>query len=352
MKPTFSNFIVGPSNRLAHQAALMIADNPDATYNPLLIRAASGLGKTHLLRAISNRPRQNKVTRRIIHTTPGGLAHALHAALQNGRINALRDQYLDTEMLLVDDLQEIAGKSHTQKMLLNVLDELLGSDRQVVVASTTRPQDIPSLDPRLCSRLSGGAVVEVQPPEPETYRRILRHKAAARGVALSDRAAELVLAGMHGGIRELENRLARLAAYASLHGRPIDDALVHEALLGKLPTDERKISAIQQAVATHFGVRTSEIRTKRRTRAVLVPRQIAMHLSHELTSVPASEIGRLFGGHSTSVVLHAFRRIQQLTQRDAGVARSVRLLRDMLIHSGVDNSHIGFPQDDLKQACG
>ena len=352
MKPTFANFIVGPSNRLAHQTALTVAYKPDATYNPLLIRAASGLGKTHLLRAIGSHARQNKATRRIIHMTPGGLAHALHTALGNGRVDRLRGQYLNTEMLLVDDLQDIAGKNHTQKMLLNVLDELTGSDRQVVMASTTRPQDITSLDPRLCSRLSGSTVVDVQQPEAETYRRILRHKAAAHRVALSDEAAELVVAGADGSVRELENRLARLAAYASLHGRPIDATLVNEALAGKHATDERKISAIQQAVAAHFGVGTSEIKTRRRTRAVLVPRQIAMHLSHELTSVPASEIGRLFGGRSTAVVLHAFRRIQQLTRRDAGVAQAVRLLRDMLTHSGVDNSHISFPQDDLKQACG
>ena len=352
MKPTFSNFVVGPSNRLAHQAALTVADNPGAAYNPLLIRAASGLGKTHLLRAVSDRARRNRATRRIIHLTPGGLAHALHAALRNGRINTLRDQYLKTEVLLLDDLPEIAAKSHTQKMLLNILDEMLGSDRQVVLASTTRPQDIASLDPRLGSRLSGGAVVDMQSPEVETCRRILRHKAAAHHVALSDGAAELVLAGMGASVRELENRLARLAAYASLHGRPIDATLVHEALGGKHPTDARKISAIQQTVANYFGIRTSELKTKRRTRAVLVPRQIAMHLSHELTSVPTPEIGRLFGGHSATVVQHAFRRIQQLTQHDAGVARSVGLLRNMVTHSGVDNSDIRFPQDDLKQVCG
>ena len=352
MKHTFSNFIVGPANRLAHQAAFRIADNPDATYNPLLCRAASGLGKTHLLQAISTHVKRNRANCRTIYLTPSGLGHALHNALRNDHIQTLRDQYLKADLLLVDDLQEIAGKHHSQQMLLTVLDELMGKDKQIVVASTTRPHDISSLDPRLSSRLSGSAVVDILPPEPETCRRVLRHKAAAHQVALSDRAAELMLASIGANVRELENCLARLATYASLHGRPIDDTLIHELLLVNPPTDERQISAIQQAVASHFGVRISEIRTKRRTHAILVARQIAMHLSQELTSMPLPEIGRLFGGHSTASVQRASKRIRHLAHRDAGVACSIRLLRDMLMQPRVDNSCFSFPQGDLKEMCG
>ena len=352
MNHTFSNFIVGPSNRLAHQAALMIANNPDATYNPLLIRAASGLGKTHLLLAISDHVRQSQATCQIIYLTAGNLSHALHNALRNGRIETFRDQYLKAEILLVDNLQEIAGRSQTQQMLLHILDELMSSGRQVVMASTTMPRNITSLDPRLCSRLSYSGVVEIQPPEPETCRHILRGKAAIHRIALSDSATELIATGSRTNVRELENRLARVAAYASLHDRPIDDALVHEILAGKNPTDERKISVIQQTVTNYFGVRISDIKTKRRTHTILMPRQIAIYLSHELTGASLSEIGRLFGGHSTSSVQHAHRRIAQLTHGDASVARSVRSLRDMLVNPRVDNSDIGFPQDDLKQVCG
>lgn len=352
MNHTFSNFIVGPSNRLAHQAALTVADKPDATYNPLLIRAAPGLGKTHLLHAIGDRVRRNRPAHRITFLTPRNLGHTLHNALRSDQIATLRDEYLKTDILLMDDLQEIAGKSHTQKILLNVLDELMSGGRQVVAASTALPQNMTSLDPRLCSRLSGSTVVDMQPPEPETCLDILRHKAAAYHVALSDSAAELIARGMHGNVRGLENRLARLAAYASLHERPIDDALVHGVLLAGHATDERRISVIQQTVATYFGVRASEIKTKRRTHAILVPRQIAMHLSHELTSASLSEIGRLFGDHSATSVQHASRRVQQLTHRDAGVARSVRVLRGMLTNPPVDNSDIGFPQDGMKRLCG
>ena len=352
MKQTFANFIVGPSNRLAHQAAIRISDERDATYNPLLFQAASGLGKTHLLHAIRDRAKRNGATCHVVYLTPGSLGHALHNALQNNHFQILRDQYLKTDILLLDDLQEIAGKRHSQQMLLTILDELMGRAKQIVVAGTTRPQNISSLEPRLCSRLGGSAVFGIQPPEPETCRRILRHRAAAHHVALSDSAAELILAGMGASVRELENCLARLATYASLHGRPIDDALVHEVLLRNPPTDERRITAIQQTVANYFGVRISEIRTKRRTHAILVARQIAMHLSRELTSMSLSEIGRLFGGHSTTSVQHASRRIQQLSHRDAAVARAVRVLRDLLIHPRVDNSHFGFPQGNLKHVCG
>ena len=352
MKHTFSNFIVGPANRHAYQAAFRIANNPDATYNPLLCRAASGLGKTHLLQAISNHTKRNRASCQIVYLTPGGLGHALHNALRNDHIETLRDQYLKAEFLLVDGLQEIAGKRHSQQILLTVLDELMGKDKQIVVASTTRPQNIPSLDPRLGSRLSGSAIVDIQPPEPETCRRILRHKAAAHQVALSDGTTELILASIGANVRELENCLARLATYASLHGRSIDEALVREQLLLNPSTDEQQISAIQQTVASHFGVRISEIRTKRRTHAILVARQIAMHLSQDLTSIPLSEIGRLFGGHSTASVQRASKRIRHLAHRDAGVARSVRLLRDMLVQPRVDNSCFSFPQGDLKEMCG
>ena len=352
MNHTFCNFIVGPSNRLAHHAALAVADNPNATYNPLLIRAASGLGKTHLLHAIGDHARQKQTACRIAYLTPRNLSHTLHKALGSGHIEVLRDQYLNTDLLLVDDLQEVNGKRHTQNMMLNLLDELVNGDRQVVMASTTRPQNIPSLDPRLCSRMSGSAVVDIQPPEAETRRRILHRKAAAHDVALSDSAAELIAGGLGANVRELENCLARLAAYASLHERPFDDNLVREVLQGEHPTNERKISVIQRTVAAYFGVRASDIRTKRRTRAVLVPRQIAMYLAHESTHLSPSEIGRLLGGHSATSVQHAFGRIQQLTQRDAGVARAVRVLRDMLVNPGVNNADISFPQDDLKQMCG
>ena len=352
MNHTFSNFIVGPSNRLAYQAALTVADSPDATYNPLLIRAASGLGKTHLLHAIGDRARQKQAACRIAWLTPGSLGHALHGALRHGRIEGLRDQYLKTDLLLVDDLQELAAKHHTQQMLLHILDELLTGGRQIVAASTTTPQKIASLDPHLCSRLCSSAVVRIQPPEPDTRHHILRHKAATHRVALSDRSVELVAAGTDVNVRELENRLARLAAYASLHERQIDDDLVREVLPGNHPTEDRKISVIQQTVASYFSVRISDLKTKRRSHAILVPRQIAFYLCHELTTVSLPEIGRLFGGHSAASVQHACKRIRHLTHSDARVARSVRLLRNMFIDQPVDNSDICFPQDDLKQACG
>ena len=259
---------------------------------------------------------------------------------------------MQADILLLDDLQDIVGMDHTQKMLVGILDELVRRDRQVVMASTTMPHNITSLDPRLSSRLGSSAIVDIQPPEAETRFHILRHKAAMHHVALSESATELVAAGTGANVRELENRLARLAAYASLHERPIDDTLVREVLSGEPPTDERKLSLIQRTVASYFGVGTPEIKTKHRTRALLVPRQIAMHLSHELTGLSVSEIGRLFGGHSTASVQHAFRRIQQLTHRDASVARAVGVLRDMLVNPGVDNSDISFPQGRLKRMCG
>ena len=168
MNHTFTNFIVGPSNRLAHQAALAVAGNPAAAYNPLLIRAGEGSGKTHLLHAIAYHLSQKTTVWQTTYLTPNSLSHKLHNALQNHHIEALRDQYLKTDILLVDDLQDMAGKNYTQQALLHILDNLSNHGKQIVLASTITPQDITSLDQRLQSRLSCGVIVEIQPPELET----------------------------------------------------------------------------------------------------------------------------------------------------------------------------------------
>ena len=352
MNHSLSNFIVGPSNRLAYQVATAIADNPNGTYNPFLIRAAAGLGKTHLLHAVREHIKQHKTACRVTYVTPDGLSRRLHNAIRSGHVETLRDQYLKTDILMVDDVQDIAGRQHTQGMLLHILDEFMSSGRQVVVATSTMPRNIPSLEPRLCSRLGCSLVVEIRPPEPETCRKILHHKASLRRIELPDSVIELLVSATGANIRELEHHLTGLAAFASLHGRPIDDDLVLEMLQRENPTSERQISMIQQTVATYFGVRIADLKTKRRPHVILVPRQIAMFLSHELTSASPSEIGRLFGGRSSASVQHACRRIERLTRSGAGVSRPVQALRDMLGNSHVDNSGIGFPQDDLKEECG
>ena len=208
MNQTFANFIVGPSNRLAYQAAMTIASNPAAAYNPLLIRGADGLGKSHLLHAIGHHLNQQRGNWQIAYLTPDSLSYKLHNALQNGHIETLRGQYLKTDTLLMDDLQDIAGKNYTQQTLLHTLDALLNSGKQIVMASTTTPQDITPLDLRLTSRLSCGVVVEIQSPEADTRLAILRQKAAAYRISLSDSVANLILSDSRTNVRDLENTLA------------------------------------------------------------------------------------------------------------------------------------------------
>ena len=352
MNHTFFNFIVGPSNRLAHQAALAVANDPATAYNPLLIRAPDGLGKTHLLHAIGHRLKESKSAWQTTYLTPDSLSHKLHNAIQNGRIEALRNQYLKTNALFVDDLQDIAGKSHTQETLLHTLDDLLHTGKQVVLASTTTPQDITSLDLRLQSRLSCGVIVEIQPPEPETRLSILRQKAAAYRISLPDNVASRIASDPQMNIRELENSLARLATYASLHDSPIDDGLVSDMLRQTQTASQHKISVIQQAVASHFGVKVSEIKAKHRGHAVLIPRQIAMYLCQELTDVPLPEIGRLFGSRSASTIQHAYKRVGSLMGSNASLAGTVRVLSRTLADTRVEITDISFPQAGAERVCG
>jgi chromosomal replication initiator protein len=344
MNHTFANFIVGPSNRLAYQAALAVANDPAAAYNPLLIRAGDSLGKSHLLHAIGHHLSESKPAWQTTYLTPDSLSHKLHNALQNGRIETLRSQYLKTDILLVDDIQDIAGKSYTQQTLLHTLDVLLNTGKQIVMASTITPQDITSLDLRLQSRLSCGVIVEIQPPELETRLAILRQKAAAYHISLPDSVASRIASNSQMNIRELENSLTRLATYASLHDSSIDDGLISDMLRQTHTTNQHQISVIQQTVASYFGVKVSEIKAKHRDHAVLIPRQIAMYLCQELTDVPLPEIGQLFGGRSTATVQHAYRRISDLLNSDAGLAGTVRVLRKTLVNTTVEITNISFPQ--------
>ena len=352
MKHTFANFITGPSNRLAYQAAVAVADNPSTTYNPLFIWAGDGLGKSHLLHAIGHHLSQQKTNWQVTYLTPDSLSYKLHNALQNGYIETLRSQYLKTDTLLVDDIQDIAGKNYTQQTLLHTLDDLLNNGKQIVVTGTTTPQDITPLDLRLQSRLSSGVIIEIQSPEPETRLTILRQKAAAYRIPLSDSVASLVISDSQANVRDLENTLARLAAYASLRDSSIDDELVNNMMRQTRTTNQHLVLVIQQTVAGHFGVKISEIKTKQRSHGILIPRQIAMYLCQELTDVPLPEIGRLFGDRATATVQHAYKRVGRLMDDDVDLARAVRALRKALVHTGVEIMDISFPQGEANQVCG
>lgn len=344
MDHTFTNFIVGPSNRLAYQAAVAVANDPTASYNPLLIRAADGLGKTHLLHAIGHHLSQRRPAWQITHLTPGSLSHKLHNAIQNQHIEALRNQYRKTDVLLVDDIQDIAGKRYTQQTLLHILDDLSNSGKQIAITSTVAPQDIAPLDLRLRSRLSCGVIVEVQPPELETRLAILNRKAAAYHISLSDSVASRIASDSRTSLQELENNLARLAAYASLNDRPIDDELANNVMQQAHATTQQQVSIIQQTVASYFGVKVSDIKTRQRDHAILTARQIAMYLCQELTNVSLSQIGQLFGNRSTATVQYAYRKIDRLVNDDAGFMQIVWRLRETLANMGVETADISFPQ--------
>lgn len=351
MNHTFTNFIVGPSNRLAYQAAVAIANKPAASYNPLYIRAGDGLGKTHLLHAIGHHLSQHRPAWQITHLTPGSLSYSLHNALQSQHIEVLRNQYQKTDVLLVDDIQDIAGKRYTQQTLLHILDDLSNSGKQIAITSTTAPPDIIPLDLRLRSRLSCGVSVEIQPPDLETRLAILNQKAAAYHVSLSDSVASRIASDSQASLQELENNLARLVAYASLHDCSIDDELANNVMRQTHTTSQQQVSVIQQTVASHFGVKVSDIKTRQRDQAILIARQTAMYLCHELTSVSVSQIGQLFGSRSTATVQHACKKIDRLVNGNANLARIVQVLRDTLANTGVETADITFPQGQSSRGC-
>ncbi|HEY7492597.1 MAG TPA: chromosomal replication initiator protein DnaA [Candidatus Tectomicrobia bacterium] len=332
MSYTFANFVVGSSNQFAHAAALAVANHPGGTYNPLFLYGGVGLGKTHLVQAISQHMAQEGPTRRVICLPAERFVHELVSSLQQDTMESFRSQYRQVDALLVDDVQFLAGKDRSQEEFFHTFNALYEAGKQIVLTSDKSPQDITPLQERLRSRFTCGLMADIQPPDLETRVAILHRKAEERGIPLPTSAAMLVATHMQANVRELEGCLARLGAYASLRAQDISTELTAAVLLQFLSERERAITAprIQQAVAQHFGVKTSDLRSKKRQRRIAFPRQVAMFLCRELTSASLPEIGRHFGGKDHTTVLHACTKIARLEESDEHVARILWQLRQAL----------------------
>ena len=329
MDYTFTNFVVGSSNQFAHAAALAVANLPAEAYNPLVIYGDTGLGKTHLLQAIWHHMRQRHPEWQVVYLPAEHFMRELLRALYHERMEAFQAYYRQADVLLVDDLQFIAGRERTQEAFLHTFDVLYDAHKQIVLASDKPPQEMAPLAVRLRSRLSAGLIADVQPPDLETRLAILDRKATAHGIALPPSVAMLIASCMRADVRALEHGLTRIATYASLHARSIDETLAETVLQQALAERLQVVTAarIQQAVAAHFGLKTSELRSKRRQRAVVFPRQVAMFLCRELTDASLPEIGRHFGGRDHTTVLHSCIKIARLEETDESVARLLWQLR-------------------------
>jgi chromosomal replication initiator protein len=328
-KYTFESFVVGSSNQFAHAAARAVAEIPSKSYNPLFLYGGVGLGKTHLMHAIGHYIQARSRHLKLLYISTDRFINEMINAIRFDRLPGFREKFRSIDVLLVDDIQFIAGKDRTQEEFFHIFNALHDTQKQIVISSDCPPRQIPTLEERLHSRFEWGLIADIQAPDLETKVAILRKKAEAERVEMSDNVALFIASKVKTNIRELEGSLIRLIAYASLTGRDIDLPLTQEVLKDLLHSEEKPITIemIQKFVADHYSVKLSELKAKNNSKAVAVPRQIAMYLTKTLTGASLPEIGKVFGGKHHSTVIHSVRKIDLMRKRDPDF--------DRLIHSFV-----------------
>ncbi len=315
---SFDTFIVGPSNQFAHAACRAVAEAPSRSYNPLFIYGGVGLGKTHLMHAIGHYVLNHLRTLKLTYISSERFMNEMINAVRYDRILDFRERYRSVDVLLVDDIQFIAGKEGTQNEFFHTFNALYDSQKQIVISSDCPPHEIPSLEERLRSRFEWGLIADIQAPDLETKSAILKRKAETEGIPLPDNVAIYIAGKIKSNVRELEGSLIRLIAYASLKGQEITLSLAQEVLRNILQNDDRAVTIeiIQKFVADYYQLKLAELKSRNNSKSVAMPRQIAMYLCKSLTSASLPEIGKSFGGKHHSTVIHSIRKIEDLRQRD------------------------------------
>ena len=324
-KYTFESFVVGSSNQFAHAAARAVAEIPSKSYNPLFLYGGVGLGKTHLMHAIGHYIQARNRHLNLVYISSDRFINEMINAIRFDRLPAFRQKYRAVDVLLVDDIQFIAGKDRTQEEFFHIFNALHDAQKQIVISSDCPPRQIPTLEERLHSRFEWGLIADIQAPDIETKVAILRKKAEAERVEIPENVALFIASKVRTNIRELEGSLIRLIAYASLTGRDIDLTLAQEILRDLLHTEDKPITIemIQKFVADQFGVKITELKAKNNAKTVAEPRQIAMYLIKTLTAASLPEIGKAFGGKHHSTVIHSVRKIDTLRKRDPEFDRRI-----------------------------
>lgn len=311
-KYTFESFIEGPSNRFARAASLAVSDSPAKAYNPLFIYGGVGLGKTHLMHAIAHRALQHSPKTKILYMSSEDFTNQLIGAIQNRTTPAFRAKYRNVDILLIDDIQFIAGKESTQEEFFHTFNTLFDAHKQIVVSSDRPPKEIHLLEERLVSRFEWGLVTDIQPPDFETRMAILKKKSEKETIALPEDVFYFLAEKIKTNIRELEGALIRVVAYAKLIGRDVSVALVKEVLKDMLIEGEKKVTIdlIQKKVSEYFDIKLSDMRAKKRSKTIAYPRQVAMYLARQLTDFSLPEIGDQFGGRDHTTVMHACDKVE------------------------------------------
>jgi chromosomal replication initiator protein len=327
---SFDAFIVGPSNQFAHAACRAVAEAPSRSYNPLFIYGGVGLGKTHLMHAIGQYVLTHLTSLKLTYISSERFMNEMINAVRYDRILDFRERYRSVDVLLVDDIQFIAGKEGTQNEFFHTFNALYDSQKQIVISSDCPPHEIPSLEERLRSRFEWGLIADIQPPDLETKVAILKKKAETEGIPLPDNVALYIAGKIKSNIRELEGSLIRLIAYASLTGREISLNLAQDVLRNVLQHDDRAVTIeiIQKFVSDYYQLKLAELKSRNNSKSVALPRQVAMYLCKSLTNASLPEIGRSFGGKHHSTVIHSIRKIEDLRQRDADFNTLVNTLME------------------------
>ena len=315
---TFDTFIVGPSNQFAHAACRAVAEAPSLSYNPLFIYGGVGLGKTHLMHAIGQYVVHHGASLRLTYISSERFMNEMINAVRYDRILEFRERYRSVDVLLVDDIQFVAGKEGTQNEFFHTFNALYDAQKQIVLSSDRPPHEIPRLEERLRSRFEWGLIADVQPPNLETKIAILRKKADTEAIPLPDNVALYIASRIKSNIRELEGSLIRLLAYASLTNRSISIELAQEVLRNVIDHDDRAVTLeqIQKYVADYYQLKVADLKSRNNAKSISMPRQVAMYICKMLTHASLPEIGKHFGGKHHSTVIHSIRKVEEHRKTD------------------------------------
>lgn len=321
-KYTFDTFVIGNSNRFAHAASLAVAESPAKAYNPLFIYGGVGLGKTHLMHAIGHYILDTTPSAKVVYVSSEKFTNELINSIKDDKNVDFRNKYRNVDVLLIDDIQFIAGKERTQEEFFHTFNALHESNKQIIISSDRPPKEIPTLEDRLRSRFEWGLIADIQPPDYETRIAILKKKADVENLNIPNEVMVYIANKIQSNIRELEGALIRIVAFSSLTNREISVDLASEALKDIISNkNSKQITAalIQDVVASYYNLRIDDFKSKRRTRNVAFPRQIAMYLARKLTDLSLPKIGEEFGGRDHTTVIHAYEKISADLERDDGL---------------------------------
>ncbi|HKZ57076.1 MAG TPA: chromosomal replication initiator protein DnaA [Thermodesulfovibrionales bacterium] len=327
-KYTFESFVVGPSNQFAQAAARSVSEAIGKTYNPLFIYGGVGLGKTHLISAVGHAVIDRNPNLTVLYVSSEQFTNEVVSAIRHDRMGEFKEKYRNLDVLLLDDIQFIANKTATQEEFFHTFNALYERQRQIVVSSDRPPKEITAVTDRLRSRFSMGLIADIQPPEIETKIAILLKKADRERITIPDEVAYYLASKIRSNIRELEGCLIRLGAQASLTGRPIDREMAKTILRDLIEEDEKPITGenIQKIVCEYFGLKLTDIKAKKRTKEVTLPRQIAMYIIKQLTDMSLSDIGKGFGGKDHATVIYACKQIEEKRAKDEAFNRMIENL--------------------------